>query len=79
MFSLFPELSSGTNDFDTKENTTVHCDTIEVKNRLKEHRGQTFARARVVVRAELSARTKTEEKYITGRLHKPSRKKKTFF
>ncbi len=34
------------------------------------HRGQTFAHARVVVGAELSASTITEEKYISGRLHK---------
>ena len=42
---------------------------------LTQHRGQTFAHARVVVRAELSARTKTEEKYISGRLHKALEKK----
>ena len=35
----------------------------------KQHRGQTFARARVLVRAEVLARTKTEEKYTSGRLH----------
>ncbi len=40
-----------------------------------QHRGQTFAHARVVVRAELSARTKTEEKYISGRLHKALEKR----
>ena len=39
------------------------------------HRGQTLAHARVVVRAELSARTKTEEKYISGRLHKALEKR----
>ncbi len=39
------------------------------------HRGQTFARARVVVRAEVSARTKTEEKYTTGRLRKALEKR----
>ena len=38
-------------------------------------RGQTFAHARVVVRAELTARTKTEEKYISGRLHKALEKR----
>ena len=27
--------ASGTNDFDTKENTTARYDTIEVENRLK--------------------------------------------
>ena len=32
----------------------------------KQHHGQTFARARVLVRAEVSARTKTEEKYISA-------------
>ena len=42
---------------------------------LSEHRGQTFAHARVVGRAELSARTKTEEKYISGRLHKAPEKR----
>ncbi len=40
-----------------------------------EHRGQTFAHARVVVRAELSARTKTVEKYISGCLYKALEKK----
>ncbi len=56
-----------------------------------QHRRQTFAHARVFVRAELSARTKTEEKYISERLHKALEKrvnkiilrggklKKTFF
>ena len=39
------------------------------------HRGQTFAHARVVVRAELSARTKTEEKYTSERLHKALEKR----
>ncbi len=39
------------------------------------HRGQTFAHARVVVRAELSARTKTEEKYISGRFHEALEKR----
>ena len=43
--------------------------------RENEHCGQTFAHARVVVRAELSARTKTEEKYTSGRLHKALEKK----
>ena len=38
------------------------------------HRGQTFAHARVVG-AELSAPTKTEEKYISGRLHKAPEKR----
>ncbi len=41
----------------------------------QQHRGQTFAHVRVVVRAELSARTKTEEKYISGRLHKALEKR----
>ncbi len=35
-----------------------------------QQRGQTFAHAPVVVRADVSARTKTEEKYISERLHK---------
>ena len=39
------------------------------------HRGQTFAHARVVVRAEVSARTKTEKKYTSGRLHKALEKR----
>ncbi len=39
------------------------------------HRGQTFAHARVFVRAELSARTKTEEKYISECLHKALEKR----
>ncbi len=38
-------------------------------------RGQTFTHVRVVVRAEFTARTKTEEKYISGRLHKALEKK----
>ncbi len=41
----------------------------------RQHRGQTFAHARVVVRAELSARTKTEEKYISDRLHEALEKR----
>ncbi len=50
----------------------THCVTsssvvISIRN---QHRSQTFAHARVVVRAELSAHTKTEEKYISGGLHK---------
>ncbi len=40
-----------------------------------EHRGQTFAHARVFVRAELSARTKAEEKYTSERLHKALEKR----
>ena len=32
---------------------------------LYQHRGQTFAHARIVFRAELSTRTKTEERYIS--------------
>ena len=40
-----------------------------------EHRGQTFAHARVVVRAEPLARTKTEEKYTSERLHKALEKR----
>ena len=40
-----------------------------------QHRGQTFAHAQVVVRAELSARTKTEEKYISERLDKALEKR----
>ncbi len=60
-----------------------------IESAQKQHRGQTFARARVFVRAELSARTKTEEKYTSERLHKALEKrvnkimggklKKTFF
>ncbi len=42
---------------------------------MNEYPGQTFAHARVVVRAELSARTKTEEKYISERLHKALEKR----
>ena len=42
---------------------------------LYQHRGQTFAHARIVVRAELSARTKTEKKYISERLHKALEKR----
>ena len=42
---------------------------------MHEHRGQTFAHARDVVRAGHSARTKTEEKYISGRLHKALEKR----
>ena len=44
----------------------------------RQHRGQTFAHARVVVRAELSVRTKTEEKYtseVSERLHKALEKR----
>ena len=41
----------------------------------RQHRGQTFAHARVVVRAELSTRTKTEEKYTSERLHKALEKR----
>ncbi len=41
----------------------------------RQHRGQTIAHARVVVRAELSARTKTEEKYTSERLHKALEKR----
>ncbi len=37
--SLFPEHSSGTNDFDTKENTTVRYDTIEVGNSFRDRIG----------------------------------------
>ena len=40
-----------------------------------QHRGQTFAHARVFVRAELSARTKTEEKYTSERLHEALEKR----
>ncbi len=40
-----------------------------------QHRGQTFAHARVVVRAELSARTKAEEKYTSECLHKALEKR----
>ncbi len=43
--------------------------------RSDQHRGQTFEHARVVVQAELSARTKTEEKYISERLHKALEKR----
>ncbi len=45
------------------------------KIRVGDHRGQTFAHARVVVRVELSARTKTEEKYTSERLHKALEKR----
>ena len=44
-------------------------------SRVDQHRGQTFAHARVFVRAELSARTKTEEKYTSERLHKALEKR----
>ena len=50
------------------------CD-VSHKTRLGQHRVQTFAHARIVVRAELSARTKTEEKYISERLHKALEKR----
>ena len=40
-----------------------------------QHHGQTFAHVQVVVRAELSACAKTEEKYISGCLHKTLEKK----
>ena len=40
-----------------------------------QYRGQTFAHARVVARAEVSARTKTEDKYTSGRLHEALEKK----
>ena len=43
--------------------------------RVFKHRGQTFARARVAVRAELSARTKSEEKCTTGHLHETLEKR----
>ena len=46
-----------------------------VKYGLYQHRGQTFAHARVVVRAEPLARTKTEEKYTSERLHKALEKR----
>ncbi len=53
----------------------LHRNIRKAKMYLKEHRGQTFAHARVIVRAELSARAKTEEKYISGRLHKALEKR----
>ncbi len=42
---------------------------------LMQHRGQTFAHAWVFVRAELLARSKTEEKYISERFHKALEKR----
>ena len=50
-------------------------DDVISKIALVEHRGQTFAHARVFVRAEHSARTKTEEKYTSERLHKALEKR----
>ena len=49
-----------------------------VERKPPQHRGQTFAHARVVRAehgAELSARTKTEEKYTSGRLHEALEKR----
>ena len=49
----------------------THCVTsssVVISSR-NQYRGQTFAHARVVLRAELSARTKTEDKYTSGGLH----------
>ncbi len=51
----------------------VETFTTKAITKYNQHRGQTFAR--VVVRAELSARTKTEEKYISERLHKALEKR----
>ena len=48
---------------------------ISINEYTEQHRGQTFAHARVVVRAELSARIKTEEKYTSERLHKAVEKR----
>ncbi len=57
--------------------TNKHFDRVANRDSWwhSQHRGQTFAHVRVVVRAELSARTKTEEKYISGRLHKAVEKR----
>ena len=53
---------------------TRHGSAADDNNECDKYRGQTFAHARIVVRAELSAQTKTEEKYITGRHRKPLEK-----
>ncbi len=56
------------------------CMRNMVERKPPQHRGQTFAHARVVRAehgAELSARTKTEEKYTSGRLHEALEKRVT--